>query len=75
MQALRTYAEQAALTRDGFRVEIAANIGTPDEAVGLLGKGAEGVGLYRTEFLFMSRDLILEMNTPAQVREALQAFI
>ncbi len=76
LQALRTYAEQAALTRDGFRVEIAANIGTPDEAVGLLGKGAEGVGLYRTEFLFMSRSQMPDEQTQYEayksVAEAMQ---
>lgn len=55
-QRLKHFAEQPAVTKDGFRVEIAANIGTPEEAVGLPEKGAEAVGLYRTEFLFMSRN-------------------
>ncbi|MBN4062702.1 MAG: phosphoenolpyruvate--protein phosphotransferase [Alkaliphilus sp.] len=43
-------------TKDGFRIELAANIGTPQDVVGALGNGAEGIGLYRTEFLYMDRD-------------------
>jgi len=38
------------------RVELAANIGTPRDVKGALENGAEGVGLYRTEFLYMDRD-------------------
>lgn len=53
LQMLSQFANVAAVTKDGFQVEIAANIGTPEEAVGLISKGAEAVGLYRTEFLFM----------------------
>ncbi len=52
-ERLLTVAELPAVTKDGFSVELAANIGTPQEAIGLLDKGAEAVGLYRTEFLFM----------------------
>ncbi|GLI50564.1 MULTISPECIES: phosphoenolpyruvate--protein phosphotransferase [Tepidanaerobacter] len=37
------------------RVEISANIGTPKDVKGALENGAEGVGLYRTEFLYMDR--------------------
>ncbi|MCC6618842.1 MAG: phosphoenolpyruvate--protein phosphotransferase [Chloroflexi bacterium] len=42
-------------TSDGHRVMLGANIGIPQEAVVAAGAGAEGVGLFRTEFLFMSR--------------------
>lgn len=38
------------------RVEISANIGTPRDCAGALSNGAEGIGLYRTEFLYMDRD-------------------
>ncbi|WP_373228787.1 phosphoenolpyruvate--protein phosphotransferase [Cohnella sp.] len=51
---LKAYSELAAVTKDGFSLEIAANIGTPQEAIGLIDRGAEAIGLYRTEFLFMS---------------------
>ncbi|WP_031481081.1 phosphoenolpyruvate--protein phosphotransferase [Maridesulfovibrio frigidus] len=42
-----------AQTRDGVRIKLAANIGSPADSGPALGKGAEGVGLYRVEFLFM----------------------
>lgn len=44
------------LTADGQHVELAANIGTPQDVKGVLENGGEGVGLYRTEFLYMGRD-------------------
>lgn len=65
-QQLLAYADKAAVTVDGFKVEIAANIGTPEEALGLLGTGAEAVGLYRTEFLFMSRSSMPDEETQFQ---------
>ncbi|MEC2075164.1 phosphoenolpyruvate--protein phosphotransferase [Metabacillus fastidiosus] len=43
-------------TSDGKHVELAANIGTPEDIESVLKNGAEGVGLYRTEFLYMGRD-------------------
>ncbi|MEE6037964.1 phosphoenolpyruvate-protein phosphotransferase PtsI, partial [Avibacterium paragallinarum] len=45
-----------ALTLDGHRVDVVANIGTIRDIDGAERNGAEGVGLYRTEFLFMDRD-------------------
>jgi phosphocarrier protein FPr len=47
---------QPALMTDGHRVEIAANIGRATDAVSAVDAGAEGVGLLRTEFLFLERD-------------------
>ena len=47
---------QPAVTRDGFHIEVAANIGGPNDAAIALDYGAEGVGLFRTEFLFLERD-------------------
>jgi phosphoenolpyruvate-protein phosphotransferase (PTS system enzyme I) len=44
------------VTSDGHHVELAANIGTPKDLVGVINNGGEGVGLYRTEFLYMGRD-------------------
>jgi phosphocarrier protein FPr len=46
---------QPAITLDGHRVEVAANIGGPRDTALALEFGAEGVGLFRTEFLFMDR--------------------
>ncbi len=48
-------ADQAALTLDGVRIEVAANIANLDDAREALGMGADGIGLLRTEFLFMGR--------------------
>ncbi len=46
---------EPAVTRDGHRIEVAANINLPDQAGFALAQGAEGVGLMRTEFLFLER--------------------
>lgn len=44
------------LTKDGKKFEIAANIGTPKDLEGVHSNGAEAIGLYRTEFLYMDSD-------------------
>ncbi len=54
-KASQASAQQPAVTRDGRRVEVAANIGSADEVAAAVAAGAEGVGLFRTEFLFMER--------------------
>ena len=51
----RAEAHEPAVTRDGTEVAIVANIGSPAEAAGAVALGARGVGLFRTEFLFMER--------------------
>lgn len=45
-------------TQDGKKIEIAANIGKPEEMDRVLEVNADGIGLFRTEFLFMDRDKI-----------------
>ncbi len=45
-----------AVTRDGVTVEVAANVGGPAEVPAAVEAGADGIGLFRTEFLFMGRD-------------------
>jgi phosphoenolpyruvate-protein phosphotransferase (PTS system enzyme I) len=52
--ALRT-AELQAITTDGSRVRLNGNMEFPEEIPSLLAHGAEGIGLYRTEFLFLNR--------------------
>ncbi len=47
--------EKPAVTRDGVHVRLLGNIEFPDEAEVVLQKGGEGVGLYRTEFLYLNR--------------------
>ncbi|MCB5936915.1 phosphoenolpyruvate--protein phosphotransferase [Caldibacillus thermoamylovorans] len=44
---------EPSVTKDGVQVELAANIGTPNDVESALDNGAEGVGLFRTEFLYM----------------------
>jgi len=53
--ALEEYRHVEARTRDGRRIEVSANLGSASEAQDALSWGAEGVGLFRTEFLFMER--------------------
>jgi phosphotransferase system enzyme I (PtsI) len=53
-EALKT-AELPAVTTDGLRVRLNGNIEFPEEIPSLLAHGAEGIGLYRTEFLFLNR--------------------
>lgn len=50
------YLNMPSVTVDSHQVELAANIGTPDDVKGALENGCEGIGLYRTEFLYMGRD-------------------
>jgi multiphosphoryl transfer protein len=52
----RAAAADPALTRDGRRIEVVANIGSPEDVSAAIENGAEGVGLLRTEFLFLDRD-------------------
>ncbi len=47
---------QASITTDGRHVELAGNIGSPNDVDGLIKNDAEGVGLYRTEFLYMDKE-------------------
>ncbi len=53
---LDEYRHVEARTSDGRRIEVSANLGSAEEAEGAIEWGAEGVGLFRTEFLFMERD-------------------
>ncbi|KWX80663.1 phosphoenolpyruvate-protein phosphotransferase [Paenibacillus riograndensis] len=48
--------DEPTVSADGKHVELAANIGTPNDVNGVIDNGGEGVGLYRTEFLYMGRD-------------------
>lgn len=56
--ALSKFIGQASQTADGHVVELVANIGGPDEAAKVVECDGEGVGLFRTEFLFMDRDSV-----------------
>ncbi|OIK14473.1 phosphoenolpyruvate--protein phosphotransferase [Bacillus sp. MUM 13] len=60
------------VSADGHHVELVANIGTPKDLTGVVNNGGEGVGLYRTEFLYMGRD---QMPTEEEQFEAYKAVL
>ena len=74
-QSLQSFKNQESVTFDGRKVELAGNIGTPKDITGLINNGAEGVGLYRTEFIYMDRDSLPseeeQFNSYKTVLEAL----
>jgi len=53
---LSAFSAKSGVTQDGHRLEIAANIATAEEATRALAAGAEGIGLFRTEMLYLDRD-------------------
>ncbi len=55
-QDLRKQIGLPTVTLDGFNVSLAANIGTPNDVEMVLQNDAEGIGLFRSEFIFMNRD-------------------
>lgn len=57
-ELLKKYKELPSISKDGKKVEIAGNIGSPEDAKKVVLSGGEGIGLFRTEFLFMDRDSV-----------------
>lgn len=55
-ELLKQLKDKDAVSKDGIKVGAWANIGSPKDVAGLLRNGAKGIGLYRTEFLFMNND-------------------
>src|SRR5699024_8141716 len=55
-EKLQSMKGKKSISKDGVEVEIAANIGGPKDVDNVLKNDGEGIGLYRTEFLFMDRD-------------------
>jgi phosphoenolpyruvate-protein phosphotransferase len=73
--ALEEFKHVEARTHDGRRIEVSANLGSASEAEGALSWGAEGVGLFRTEFLFMERsELPAEDEQYEAYRRVAEAF-
>lgn len=52
---MRSYVDRPSVTADGIQVELASNIGGIDDLEKVLANGADGIGLFRTEFLYMGR--------------------
>ena len=55
-QSLKAFLDKPAITKDGTRFKLYANIGTPEEADVAVAEGADGIGLFRTEFLYMAQN-------------------
>lgn len=64
-------AAQPAITRDGRRIEVVANISNQAEAEEVVAAGGEGVGLLRTEFLFMDRNALPGEDEQARAYESI----
>ncbi|WP_227016612.1 phosphoenolpyruvate--protein phosphotransferase [Sinanaerobacter chloroacetimidivorans] len=68
---LQEVASLPAITADGRRIEISCNIGTPEDIHGAAANGGDGIGLFRTEFLYMnSNSLPSEEEQYEQYRKA-----
>ncbi len=65
---LKTYINKETVTSDGIKKAVYANIGKPEDVQNVLQNGAEGIGLFRTEFLFMDR------NTEPTEEEQFEAY-
>ncbi|MGI8650609.1 MAG: phosphoenolpyruvate--protein phosphotransferase [Rubrobacter sp.] len=73
--ALDEFRDVEGRTKDGRRIEISANLGSAKEAADAIAYGAEGVGLFRTEFLFMERDVLPTEDEQFEVyKQAVEAF-
>ena len=72
-EAARAARHEPGATADGVRVEVAANINRASAAAGALEAGAEGVGLMRTEFLFLERDSVPSEEDQYQEYRAMAA--
>lgn len=71
LEKAKTSCQEPAVTLDGFRVEVVANIGNLDDAVKAIDHGAEGVGLLRTEFLYMERKTLPDEEEQYQAYSAI----
>lgn len=72
-ESLKTLKDEKSVTLDNHHVEIVGNIGTPNDAQSVLDNGGEGVGLYRTEFLYMdSNDFPTEEQQFNAYKEVLE---
>ena len=63
------FRDKPAQTKDGTRFSLMANIGTPEEAKMALEEGADGIGLFRTEFLFMQESVTTHLHNHAMSEE------
>jgi len=75
LKELEALKDLDAVTLDGRKIELVGNIGEPNDVAGVLKNGGVGVGLYRTEFLYMNSDVMpSEEKQFAAYRSVLEAF-
>lgn len=70
--SLAKFKNKKSITKDGYKTEVVANIGTPKDMDAVIENGAEGVGLFRSEFLYMDSDT---MPTEEEQFEAYKAVL
>ena len=74
-KALQKFLHQKSITSDGHQIKIEANIGSVNDAIIAVSKGAEGVGLFRSEFLYMNSDNWPDEQTQFEAyKKVLQTF-
>ncbi|MTI61969.1 MAG: phosphoenolpyruvate--protein phosphotransferase [Firmicutes bacterium] len=59
--------DKPAITRDNFKIQLAANMGTDDELDAILDTNSDGIGIFRTEFLYMNNNSLPDEETQYQV--------
>ncbi len=69
-EMMLVYKDKASVSKDGHHVELVANIGTPNDVEGIINNGGEGVGLYRTEFLYMDASELPSEETQFEAYKA-----
>lgn len=55
-EELKALKDKEAISKDGIKIDVWGNIGSPNDLKGIISNGGFGIGLYRTEFLFMEKD-------------------
>ena len=75
-ELLKKLINESSITLDGNTIELAANIGSHNDIENVLKNGADGIGLFRTEFLYMDRDSLpseeIQFNAYKSVLEAMK---
>lgn len=66
LKMLKKFKKKKTYSKDQYHVELAANIGTPNDLDGVIDNGAEAIGLYRTEFLYMNSKELPDEETQFQ---------
>jgi phosphoenolpyruvate-protein phosphotransferase (PTS system enzyme I) len=66
-QGLTILRHEPAVTKDGHRITLSANVETPEEIESVVNSGAEGIGLFRSEYLYLSKNRVVSEDEQAEV--------